>query len=201
VVKRAKQRAKSARRRAPGPITPTRVSDLTPDPQNRRKRTPRNLAMIADSLRSVGAARSIVIDERNEVLAGNGVVEAAAAAGISKVRVVDVDGDTIIAVRRRGLSPDQKRDLAIADNRAAELAEWDITQLAADQAAGLDLAPFFFDKELDALLHGSAAGVTPGVTGGTPQFVIIVTCQTEVEQTRLLERFMGEGLACRAVVS
>jgi hypothetical protein len=36
--------------------------------------------MIADSLRQVGAARSIVIDERGLILAGNATVEAAAAA-------------------------------------------------------------------------------------------------------------------------
>jgi hypothetical protein len=179
---------------------PQTVGDLVPDPHNRRKRTPRNVAMIADALRSVGAARSIVIDERNEVLAGNGVLEGAAQAGITKLQVVEADGDTIIAVRRRGLSEAQKRDLALYDNRTAELAEWDVSQLAADQAAGEDLAPFFFEKELEALLHPTGA-IARGVTGGAPQFVIIVTCQTEVEQTQLLARWMGEGLQCRAVVS
>lgn len=108
--------------------------------------------MIAASLRSVGAARSIVIDERNEVLAGNGVIEAAAEAGITKLRVVDVDGDTVVAVRRIGLTPGQKRDLALYDNRAAELAEWDVEQLSADQAAGLDFAEFFRADELADLL-------------------------------------------------
>jgi hypothetical protein len=37
------------------------LSDLKPDPQNARKHTPRNVAMVADALQEVGAARSIVI--------------------------------------------------------------------------------------------------------------------------------------------
>jgi DNA modification methylase len=131
---------------------PTTVDALVPDPHNRRKRTPRNLDMIAASLREVGAARSIVIDEHNEILAGNGVVESAAAAGISKVQVVDADGDTVIAVRRIGLTPEQKRALAIFDNRTGELAEWNVEQLAADEVAGLTFEPFFFEEELRALL-------------------------------------------------
>jgi DNA modification methylase len=63
----------------------------------------------------------------------------------------------VIAVRRTGLSDAQKRALALYDNRTAELATWHIEQLLADQQAGLDLAPFWTDEELAALLHGNGA--------------------------------------------
>lgn len=142
--------------------TVTTVDGLKADPANRRTHNARNIEMIATALRSVGASRSIVIDEHDEELAGNGVVRAAAQAGISKVQIVDVDGDTIVAVRRTGLTPEQKRDLAIYDNRTAELAAWDIDQLRADVNAGLDLQPFFFEGELAALFSGAAA--KPGLT-------------------------------------
>lgn len=144
--------APPAERRASRDDELTTVEQLRPDDANRRRHTPRNLDMIGAALRDVGAARSIVIDETNEVLAGNGVLDAAPGAGISKVRIVDVDGDTIIAVRRSGLTVEQKRALAIYDNRAAELAEWNLEQLGADAANGLDFAPFFTDAELGALL-------------------------------------------------
>jgi hypothetical protein len=107
--------------------------------------------MVTDALRDVGAARSIVIDEGNVILAGNGVTEAAAAAGISKVRVIDAAGDELIAVRRSGLTDEQKRHLAMYDNRTPELAEWNFEQLAVDLKNGTDLAPFFFDGELAAM--------------------------------------------------
>jgi DNA modification methylase len=128
------------------------ISELKPDPENRREHNARNLEMIADSLRDVGPARSISIDENDVIMAGNGVVQAAAAAGITKVRIVEASGEEIIAVRRRGLTPEQKRALAIYDNRTAELATWNPAQLAADQLAGLDLKPFFFETELQGIL-------------------------------------------------
>jgi len=132
--------------------TPVSVAELVADPRNRRRHTTRNLEMITASLRDVGAARSIVIDERNEILAGNGLIEAAGALGLSRVQVIDVDGDTIVAVRRSGLTDEQKRALAIFDNRSAELAEWNPDQLAADVAAGFDFAPFFTEAEIGKIL-------------------------------------------------
>jgi hypothetical protein len=170
------------------------------DPHNRRSHPARNVDMLATALSHVGAARSIVIDESNEVLAGNGVLAAAAQVGITKLHVVETDGNTLVAVRRTGLTPDQKRQLAMYDNRTAELAEWNLTQLQADLAAGADLTPFFFDQELEALL--APPGTRPvGVTGGSSQWVIIITCDDEDAQAKLLTRLMGEGLVCRAVVS
>jgi DNA modification methylase len=138
-------------RRSPtvkAPLAIAHVRDLVPDPENRRRHTPRNIGMIVDGLQRVGAARSIVIDEDGVILAGNGVTEAAAEAGITKVRVVDAKGDELIAVRRTGLTADQKRSLAMYDNRTAELAEWSGAQLQADHEAGLDLQPWFSPEEL-----------------------------------------------------
>ena len=113
--------------------------------------------MIADALQKVGAARSIVIDEDNVILAGNGVTEAAAGAGITKLRVIDAAGDELIAVRRSGLTAEQKRALAIYDNRGAELATWNVEQLAADLKNGEDLSAFFFEEELANLTTSGKA--------------------------------------------
>jgi DNA modification methylase len=133
------------------------LAGLTADSQNRRTHNDRNLALIAEALRDVGAARSIVLDEDNVVLAGNGVVQAAQTVGLTKLRVIEAAGDELIAVRRSGLTEAQKRALALYDNRTAELATWNVEQLLADQQAGLDLAPFWTDEELAALLHADGA--------------------------------------------
>jgi hypothetical protein len=177
------------------------LAALKPDPRNRRKHPQRNLALIADALQHVGAARSIVIDETNEVLAGNGVVEAARSRGMTKLQVVDVDGDTIVAVRRRGLSVAQKRELAMYDNRTGELAEWNADQLDIDFKAGLNFAPFFTDQELAKLLPDNDAAQPTSVANPEPQYIIIVTCTDEVQQTDVLEQLLKDGLDCRAVVS
>lgn len=107
--------------------------------------------MIAESLETVGAARSIVIDETARILAGNATSRQALERGL-KLKVVDVAGDTVVAVRRRGLTEEQKTALALYDNRAAELAEWDPAVLQALAADGLDLGPFWQDAELRQLL-------------------------------------------------
>lgn len=132
------------------------VSELTHDPRNARRHTPRNVGMIVDALHDVGAARSIVIDDDNTILAGNATVEAAAVAGIERVQVVDADGETIIAVRRRNLTPEQKTRLALFDNRAAELADWDPATLAA-LLDDVSPAGLWTDDELAALLTTVAA--------------------------------------------
>lgn len=135
---------------------PTHVNDLTPDPKNARRHPDRNVEMIASALREVGAARSIVLDENNVVLAGNGVLKGAAAAGITKVKVIEADGDTIVAVKRRNLTPDQKARLALFDNRTAELAEWDadiLRQLADD---GIALGGLFTGGEFASLVEAQA---------------------------------------------
>ena len=121
------------------------LADLKTDPKNARKHNPRNIGMIESSLRTVGAARSGVIDENGVILAGNGTYEALAAAGIEKVKVVETDGNEWVVVKRTGLTEEQKRLLALADNRAAELAEWDGPALAEQ---GIDLKPWFAPYEL-----------------------------------------------------
>jgi DNA modification methylase len=139
---------------------PTQLTDLIPDPQNARFHGERNLSLIASSLREVGAGRSIVVDEDGTILAGNATVEAAARAGIGKVRIVDTDGSELIAVRRSNLTDDQKRRLALFDNRAAELADWG-TDVLASLADDLDLSDLWDDDELAALLGKLDADAAP----------------------------------------
>jgi hypothetical protein len=177
------------------------LAALKPDPHNRRKHPDRNLALIVDALQHVGAARSIVIDEHNEILAGNGVVQAARTQGLTKLQVVEADGDTLIAVRRRGLTIAQKRELAIYDNRTGELAEWNADQLDIDFKAGLNFAPFFTDQELAKLLPDNDDAQPTSIANPDPQYLIIVTCTDEVQQTEVLEQLLKDGLDCRAVVS
>jgi rubrerythrin len=136
---------------------PAHIKDLTPAAGEFQPRvhTARNIGLIADALQEVGAARSIVIDEAGTVLAGNGVVEAAAQAGIYKVKVVEGEGDEIVAVRRRGLTDDQKKRLALFDNRAGEIALYDRDVVGALQARGLTTG-IFTDEEVAALIAAAA---------------------------------------------
>jgi len=128
------------------------VEDLKLDEANPRRHNPRNVGLIVDALHEVGAARSIVIDEDGNVLAGNATVEAAMEAGILKVRVVEANGEELVAVRRTGLTGEQKKRLAYYDNRTAELAEWDVIRIVQDLDEGLSLTGLFYEEELQDLL-------------------------------------------------
>lgn len=123
-----------------------KIADLKFDPQNARVRTAKGEAMIQESLRQVGAARSIVIDEDGTILAGNGTVEAAGQVGIENVVIVEASGDEIIAVKRVGLTDEQKKKLAYYDNRTGDEAEWDMEQVARDLLGGYEFLDELFDN-------------------------------------------------------
>src|SRR5919112_182740 len=127
------------------------LASLIPDPRNARRHPNRNRTMVEQSLREVGAARSIVVDENGTILAGNATVTAAAQVGIDRVRIIETDGTELVAVRRSGLSPEQKQRLALWDNRSAELAEWD-TEVLASLADEVDLSGLWETDELADLL-------------------------------------------------
>jgi len=135
-----------------------KIKDLKKDPRNARFHPARNMAMLEDSMREVGAGRSIVIDEDNVILAGNGATEAAQRVGIDKVRIIDADGDELIAVRRKGLTPEQKIKLALWDNRAQETSEWDpdvLRSMEAEFGESLKLkglGGLFTDSEMEKLV-------------------------------------------------
>ena len=131
----------------------THIKDLKPDLKNARRHNPRNIGQIENSLRQYGAARSIVIDEEGKILAGHGVIEAAAQAGIEKVEVVEANGNTIIAVQRKGLTEKQKAELSIADNRASDLSDWN-PDLLKELSAEIDLGQFWMEDEFKILLDG-----------------------------------------------
>jgi hypothetical protein len=138
----------------------TSIKDLKSDHKNARRRTDRSASLIAESLKRYGAARSIVIDEDGRILAGNGTVEGAKKAGIDKLRIIEAEGDELIAVRRTGLTDEQKIGLAIADNRTSDLSEWD-TLMLEQLSETHDISPWFEPEDLNALIGAGEITSTP----------------------------------------
>lgn len=129
----------------------TSINDLKADHKNARKRTNQSAELIQESIKRYGAARSIVIDEENRILAGNGTIEGAKAAGIKNVRIIETAGDEIIAVRRTDLTEHEKVGLALADNRTSDLSDWDaemLHQLSQEQ----DISPWFEEEDLAEII-------------------------------------------------
>ena len=99
---------------------------ITFDKRNYRKHSEKNKAIIRKSLQELGAGRSVLIDKDGALIAGNGVYEQAQKLNIP-VRVVESDGSELVVVKRTDLATgDEKRKkLALADNAAGMLSEWD----------------------------------------------------------------------------
>ena len=109
---------------------------LKPNPKNARSHTDRHVSQLAASLREFDFLVPILIDKSLNVIAGHGRLAAALKLALSEVPVVFVTH----------LSTAQKRAYALADNRLAELSEWDpeILRIELAELSVLEL-PFEFE--------------------------------------------------------
>ena len=103
------------------------------DERNYRKHSTENKAIIKKSLKECGAGRSILLDNSDTIIAGNGVYEQAKKLKIP-VKVIETDGKELIAVKRTDLdnNDEKRRNLAVMDNSTSDLSEFDIDALAED---------------------------------------------------------------------
>lgn len=103
-------------------IIETNIESLVPDNKNFNKGTEYGDRLMDESLRKFGLARSIVIDKNNRIIAGNKTAEKAADIGFTDVLVVEVDGNQLVAVKRKDIDLDSAkgRELAIADNATSK---------------------------------------------------------------------------------
>ena len=123
------------------------IAELSNDPANARKHNDKNIEAIIASLRRFGQQKPIVIDRNNIVRAGNGTLEAARRLGWDSIDCVktSLEGSDAIAY-------------AIADNRTAELAEWDDDVLAAQlnglltESEEIALAAGWTAEEIEAMV-------------------------------------------------
>lgn len=161
------------------------IADYTQDPDNLREHNPRNIGVIVDSLHEVGAGRSLVADENDVIRAGNGTLEAAAEAGITRVIEVETDGTELVVVKRKNLNEAQARRLAIYDNRAGELSSWSAEALRRTAEAGVDLSSFWRPDELTAIF-----ALSPAPSGEVPAPGESATETQAATARRLEERFL-----------
>lgn len=131
------------------------ISSIHEDPDNARTHDERNLAAITASLSEFGQQKPIVVDSNHCVIAGNGTLAAAKILGWSQ-----------IAVTRTSLSDENaRRAYAVADNRTAELAGWDLSILSEtlftlSQFDNLSTATGFDENETASMIARSGREVS-----------------------------------------
>lgn len=172
----------------------TAVADLRTYHRNPRQG---NVAVIRQSLVTNGQYKPIVANRGthtgrpNEVLAGNHTLMAARDEGWSDIAVVWVD-----------LDDDQCARIVLADNRTADLGEYDDRLLAELLADLPDLDGTGYDPgDLDKLAKDMLPDPGDADEDAAPAvFGVIVECRDELQQAQLLERLAQEGWPVRALM-
>lgn len=134
-------------------VIETNIESLVPDNKNFNKGTQFGDHLMDESLRRFGLGRSILIDKNNRIIAGNKTAEKAADIGFTDVVVVEVDGNQLVAVKRKDIDLDSAkgRELALADNATgkANLA-WD-EDLISDISAQFNFEPGDWGVEIETI--------------------------------------------------
>lgn len=113
------------------------IAQLHPHPRNARSHSQKQIDKISDSVRAFGFNVPILIDAKNQIICGHARVEAAKKLGRSHVP----------AIRIEHLSDHEIHAFMIADNRLAELSNWD------DKILGQELQ-FLSEMDFDATITG-----------------------------------------------
>jgi hypothetical protein len=157
------------------------LDGVRPDPKNARKHDATNIAAVQGSLRTFGQQKPIVVSPDGVILAGNATSVAARALGWTHIAAVQFDKPEVSA----------QRAYALADNRSAELAEWDLPVLSDTvrelSADAFDLGTLgWTDDELQVLLRSTwtapEIAPMPGITSGTHHGGVSLSLSTEVAE-------------------
>jgi ParB-like chromosome segregation protein Spo0J len=109
---------------------------LIPNSRNPRTHSVQQIKALARSIQTFGFLIPILINHRNEVIAGHGRALAAKLLGLTEVPVIKVEH----------LSADQLKAFMVADNRLAEISAWD-DQLLAELLGDLSAQELDFSIE------------------------------------------------------
>jgi DNA modification methylase len=136
--------------RAPLNIVYRRTKELIENPNNARVHPPQQLRRLESAIREFGFINPIIVDRHGKIQAGH--------ARLSAAKKLDIEKVPTIAVEE--LTEDQLRAYALADNRLAEKATWDIETLALELQhlvnVDFDVMTIGFETpELDLFLKGT----------------------------------------------
>lgn len=173
---------------------------LRVDENNARLHSAEQVAQVAASIVAFGPTNPILIDEERRIIAGHGRQRAA----------LDLGLPTFPTITLRGLTLEQKRAYAIADNRLAENATWDFDKLAFEldslRDAGVDGRLLGFSPDDLAAMIGTARSApkpdpdyttkieTPIYTPKEPVAPIIGTLVDKQRTEELLAEISASGL-------
>ncbi len=175
-----------------------RAGDLVPHELNPRRHSDAQRQTLAELYRAIGFARSLLAYELPD----------------GRLKLIDghlrqaLDPDMVVEVEILDVNDAEARALLLSLDPLAQLADYDksaldqlraLTPTDSDALANLWACIAQANDAVDeAMRHGDAAKKDVDVP---ERFLILVDCASEEEQVRLLERFQGEGLKCKPLMS
>ena len=121
-------------------IEEIKIKELKPYSKNAKSHPQKQIKLLAKNIDKFGFTTPILIDDNNEIIAGHGRLEA----------LNLLKHDTAPCVRMNGLTDNEVKALRLADNKIAEMGDWDMG-LAINELKELDddlLDLTGFDKDL-----------------------------------------------------
>jgi len=103
------------------------IDKLKPYKRNARIHSKKQIDLLAQNIVKFGFTTPVLIDEKNNIIAGHGRLEA----------MKQLKGKNIPCVRMENLTKEEVRALRLADNKIAEMGEWDL-DLAIEEIKGLN---------------------------------------------------------------
>jgi len=151
-----------------GLITYRKIDELVDYEGNPRKHPEKQLTKLTASIREFGFAMPVLLDCEDMIIVGHARVEAARRAGMHEIPVLVADQ----------WSKAQVRAYRLADNRLAELSEWNADLLAIELAAIIefDETPLeilgWETAEIDLILDGDAGDDTADPADDCPELPV-----------------------------
>lgn len=175
------------------------IGDVVPYEKNPRLND-QAVDAVASSIREFGFKVPIVVDSKGVVVSGHTRLKAAKTLGLDEVPVIvadDLDDTKIKAFR-------------LADNKVAELADWDesllIKELEELDDLNYDMGQFEFELDPDDADGNGSDGDGSDDMGDIPDninvmetFALNVIVKDEAEQAELYEEMLGRGYEVKVV--
>ena len=168
-------------------IIDKKIGEIKPYENNPRKND-NAVDAVASSISQFGFKNPIVIDGNNVIICGHTRYKAAKKLGLDVVPCVVADD----------LTDEQIKAYRLADNKVAELAEWDIDLLGEelDGIFDIDMSDFGFDLSEEENTQTERDDLSDKV-GET--YEVIVECVNEIEQEQIYNKLIGDGYSCRVL--
>ena len=181
--------------------TKINIDEIKPYERNARIHSSKQIKQIMEAIKVFGFTNPLLIDDKNNLIAGHGRLEA-----VKQLNIIDFKDKPIKelpAIIITGLSEADKKALIIADNKIAENASWDYDLLQAEfqelEAINYDLDLMGFDN-LDEIL-----GADIDVEQETKEikeveinqkYELLIKCKDEKELEKAYNENIEKGYEC-----